>query len=642
MKKLALVVYIIFFCQLVVIAQTTPNIENGWKPYGSYDGTHLDTVNLMNGNLMLHAPLIPDPPQRGSLKVSNILYATSKDWQVVCSPRCSWQKGGAGVTILPAPGLTVHRTVNTSFSGTGTVMYAAFGYTIITPDQGTHQLVGVPATLDANGEPTQFDSNDLSGYHLVMSNPDPMTQELLHATVVDRSGNQYQGDFQTKVCNKAPTNFMISSPGPIQPMVDDAPAGEQYCPQAAFATLVTDSNGNQISLHGPNNTNPTMDTLGKYPGLPLPGTTFFTTDYHDCVSLFPITNAYLYSYQDPNGVVQNIKLCASDIPIQTSFGATTPGGSPISEAVSSTTSSGFHFIPIVTAVRADGTKWVFRYDSYGEISYIGLPTGGEIDYVWQTINYLGCNDGSKQTVSRAITDRTLVDAEGNSSHWHYGWGVPSATSLTNVVTDAAGNDTVHLFTDQNALAGGTPACKFYESSTIQYQGAASANQPLQRVDTTYSGANMPGDAEVSSIPAPANVYATDITTTVYPSNKVKKVHRDPDPGLGAGRPSFGNVIRELEYDWGPGAPGALLRETDTVYKWQKDSSYLTAHLLDLPASKVIISPSANVKSGCPVTPSSTANCMAETDYTYDEPAYLTTPSPAITVQHVSSAQWRTR
>ena len=42
-------------------------------------------------------------------------------------------------------------------------------------------------------------------------------------------------------------------------------------------------------------------------------------------------------------------------------------------------------------------------------------------------------------------------------------------------------------------------------------------------------------------------------------------------------PIFGNMVRELEYDWGQGAPGALLRETDTVYQWQKNSAYLTAH-----------------------------------------------------------------
>ncbi|MGB8129797.1 MAG: hypothetical protein WCG81_08390, partial [Candidatus Angelobacter sp.] len=80
-----------------------------------------------------------------------------------------------------------------------------------------------------------------------------------------------------------------------------------------------------------------------------------------------------------------------------------------------------------------------------------------------------------------------------------------------------------------------------------------------------------------------------------------------------------------------------------VYQWQKadgsgNRTYLTAHLLDLPASKVIISPSssANIKTNCPVTLTATANCAAETDYSYDEATYLSVPSPAVTVQHTSS------
>src|SRR5205807_6805498 len=143
----------------------------------------------------------------------------------------------------------------------------------------------------------------------------------------------------------------------------------------------------------------------------------------------------------------------------------------------------------------------------------------------------------------------------------------------------------------------------------QYVGAAGANHPLQRVDTTYSSAAIPND-DPSSYSSLANVFATDIVTTVYPSGKVKKIHKDPDTGLGAGLPIFGNVKKELVYDWGqsPGAPGPLLRETDTTYQWEGNSTYLTAHLLDLPASVI--------------TKDAAGNRVAETDYTYDEAAYL--------------------
>ena len=48
-KLLCISAFVCVFSNLIV-AQAAPNLENGWKPYGSYEGSHLDTVNVMNGN----------------------------------------------------------------------------------------------------------------------------------------------------------------------------------------------------------------------------------------------------------------------------------------------------------------------------------------------------------------------------------------------------------------------------------------------------------------------------------------------------------------------------------------------------------------------------------------------------------------
>ena len=69
-------------------------------------------------------------------------------------------------------------------------------------------------------------------------------------------------------------------------------------------------------------------------------------------------------------------------------------------------------------------------------------------------------------------------------------------------------------------------------------------------------------------------------TTVYPSGKVRRMTRSYDSS------GFAKVVTEKEYDWGQGAPGALLCETDTTYAWQGNSAYLNAHLINLPASVV--------------------------------------------------------
>src|SRR5437899_13055627 len=105
-------------------AQKSPDLENGFKNYGSYDSSHLDTVNLMNGNLMLHAPLLPNYPQRGKLGLQPILAFNSKTWQVICGNTpdnnisCGWFKGGTGVALQRPTDLSIQRTIDTFFSGT--------------------------------------------------------------------------------------------------------------------------------------------------------------------------------------------------------------------------------------------------------------------------------------------------------------------------------------------------------------------------------------------------------------------------------------------------------------------------------------------------------------------------------------------
>ena len=56
-NRILLSVLTCFIFSLAGFSQTPPNLENGFKPFGSYDGTKFDTVNVMNGNLMVHIPL---------------------------------------------------------------------------------------------------------------------------------------------------------------------------------------------------------------------------------------------------------------------------------------------------------------------------------------------------------------------------------------------------------------------------------------------------------------------------------------------------------------------------------------------------------------------------------------------------------
>ncbi|HLJ26988.1 MAG TPA: hypothetical protein VKY85_09800, partial [Candidatus Angelobacter sp.] len=602
-------VAMILLASISALAQSAPDAENGFKNYGSYHGTNLDTVNVTNGNWMLHAPVLPDAVQRGSLTDHLMMYSTSKNWQPSCTfpstgPVCQWSIGpvpslGAnsfgGVLLERGFDLRLTRTVIKTNDGSGTLTWGINGYTLRTADMATHQLY--PISVDGNSDPAAMETIDTSGYHVVMSNADLNGIENT-VTLTDRQGRQYVGNFDAYSSCTVPNIAPIPSVGGRSPVQMAAPFGDQYCTQVAWLWQVTDANGNQMSFHGPQNSNAGVDTLGR--GQPLESGTS-TSDTAGCVSSLTINGVYLMAYNAPNGTQQQLKLCYATLPLATAFNQTAYGVQ-IKEAPNSVSAVQV----LVTAILADGSKWVFNYDSYGEITSVELPAGGSISLTWTTVSQSGGCSGLAQ-VSRAVATRTLNDNNGHSYLWTYQWGTPANNSLTNVVTDPLGNDTVHGFT---FLGNG---CRFYETSTQNYQGRQSGGQLLQQVDTVYSSSVL-NDNSGSDV---GNVVPVSIKTTVYPSGKVKLVTKSYDAGLGANAPIFGNVVTEKEYDWGQGAAGALLRETDTTYQWQVNSAYLTAHLLDLPSAVI-------VKDG-------NGNRVAETDYTYDESAYLT-PSN-VTTQH---------
>src|SRR6266568_4020976 len=101
------------------MAQMAPNLENGFKNWGSYEGGSLDTVNNLNGNQMLHAPVAPGYTQRGGLgSVQYLLYQTSKMFQVTCGNQtpdvaiCKWVLQWPGAGVEQSPTLTVQRVLN--------------------------------------------------------------------------------------------------------------------------------------------------------------------------------------------------------------------------------------------------------------------------------------------------------------------------------------------------------------------------------------------------------------------------------------------------------------------------------------------------------------------------------------------------
>jgi RHS repeat-associated protein len=592
----------------LVMAQTSPNLENGFKPYGSYDGGNFETVNLLNGNLMLDLPAPVQYPQRGGRLNSHFsFYLTSKNWVVQCvsnpnSPtgdNCGWIPAMEAACIAPLAwegtftfqlcavptgtsftrsfDLVLKRSMMNNYTVPGTISYYASDYSMVTPDMAVHSLIPVAGTGDGANETTQLDTRDGSNYHVKMMNPD--ANGIMSTYVItDRSGNQYQGNFSmSDDCRMPPTSpfpFPVP-PSHFIPEADQTTNSIFSCAQVSDVPGEIDTNGNAL------------DTMGKNLTAPSPRA---TTDYSDCASPLPITGAMIAQFPGPNGSMLPVKLCYSDVTLQTNF---SQAGVAQLQSIGTWMDHPSSLRLVHTIVLPDHTKWTFAFDSYGEVTHLGLPLGGSIDYTWTEIGYGACAGGGDAQLSRAVATRTIHDNNGHDFLTQYTWRTYVNGTQINVVNDALGNDTVHVF----APATSTSGCILYESRTQYYQGSRFGGSLLKQVDTTYSQANQFSP-----------VFATDIQTSVYPSRKVSKVHREPDLAPSSNVPNFGLVTKELEYDWGQDKLGPLLRETDTTYQWQVDGRYLAAHLIDLPASVVI-------KNG-------NGNRVAETDYSYDESGYL--------------------
>jgi hypothetical protein len=78
-KSFLEIVLIFIFASAACQAQTNPNLENGIKPFGSYDGADIDQVNLQTGGLSVRIPLF-SYPQRGDQKITVALMLGSKGW----------------------------------------------------------------------------------------------------------------------------------------------------------------------------------------------------------------------------------------------------------------------------------------------------------------------------------------------------------------------------------------------------------------------------------------------------------------------------------------------------------------------------------------------------------------------------------
>src|SRR5258707_1977480 len=511
-----------------VLAQTNVNEEQGMKPFDSYHGGDLDSISMTSGGLALHIPLVSFP-QRGNLDLSFAVYATSKGWYTrVNQVECNNPNDPNGCTPLWVP---IQRGSQPQF--------------------GVPPVEGVYVTSNLDWRPDNECNSEVSGndllYHWAanVSSPDGGVHQLGSGTSVNGTG-----------CPQPPYRALDAS-GILQSDINNIimPNGTRFTYSSSALTAVTDANGNRITMNG--TFSAFTDTLGRTVPL-LPST--LSSDVTTCPS--GTASSKTWTVPGLSGGTRTFKLCYSNVSIFTNFGQGATEYGPINNLL------------LTAIVLPDLTMWTFGYDHYGDISRLGLPTGGSISYTYA----IGPNIGCDTPVSMIVTSRIVDANDGTGGHtWTYSYSLPTNAPGTMVVTSPEGNDTVHTIGDPVTGLGG---CFMVDRQVQHYQGSRNGGTLLKTVATQYSA--LPNNLAVQGGGEP-NVVPTQLTVTSRDGHSSKIVNTWDSantiaPYGSAQTVVFGSLLQRDEYDFS----NTLVRSTLNRYIWQDYPSYQSNNLISLP------------------------------------------------------------
>lgn len=306
----------LLFVPLIVVGQTLGGVEQGIKPYGSYEGGDIDSVSMVNGALTLNIPLLSYPQRGGNLHLGfRLVYLNPwlEPWANGCNANthsCAHTGynlvysinptacGNGGPVTCGAPAIGVAADAGLSLNAVllppccpQNIQY----YTLTEPDNSVHVL-GPIGTSPTSGP---WRSVDATGY--LLSAP-LNTTGYGNSTAWDRRGNTYT--FATWALTK-----------------------------------IEDSNGNLITP----NAGSWTDTMGRV--IPAPPGSGGTTDLSHCPS--SASTAALWSPPGPNGGTSQFKLCWGTVNISFNVGGNTPTSTTATE--------------LVGIVLPNLTAWTFAY-----------------------------------------------------------------------------------------------------------------------------------------------------------------------------------------------------------------------------------------------------------------------------------------
>ncbi|RZU42417.1 RHS repeat domain-containing protein [Edaphobacter modestus] len=351
-----------------------------------------------------------------------------------------------------------------------------------------------------------------------------------------------------------------------------------------FGVAQNDPLGNKITPIIQNNTRVSgwIDSIGR--SIPAP-------PYAALPSQPPSPGCTTVNFPGPQGGISPVVFCYSPHQIISAFN------------ISGIKEENITFSLLDTITLPSGDKWTFSYNSWGDLSGVGLPTGGSIAYEWITIPD-GCANSTP--MNRAVSQRTINDGQ-SSKVWKYNYSPQGISRHATLVTDPQLNDTLHIFAPLGSSFG---SCGNNEYETDVFTGSysvpsysgscsqlPSAPNLISAKFTTYVGASDSSGSPLFVGGSGGELPKT--ITTMWPNGEMSTITNSYDMSgtwydqsavVASVSPSplmhsfsYGVKKSQQVTDYGHCAPGNLLATTNNQYYWEISGNrdYLSSNLIDL-------------------------------------------------------------
>jgi RHS repeat-associated protein len=365
----------------------TPEGLKAGAPAGSYQLTGFDNVNYFNGNLNFNLPLL-HVGGRGEAGFT-IPLRIERKWRVIKTPSPPWvntPEPNDWQAIDPGygPGVLIGRR-------TGLVSQSCNSIESSTTDTLTR------FTFTA-GDGTEYELRDtaLNG----------ITKQTIYSYcsvgLTFNRGKVFVSADGTGVTFISDTDILDSDASPVSQIYPNGyllmPNGSRYRIDSGKVTWIRDRNGNKISFQyggwGPGGLSKITDSLNREVNIAYGNDPATPYNDHDEIT---------FKGFGGGSTVRTIKIFYSQMSsvMATDRNANPPVPYPIKSygqlfpEMNGSTSTPFDQQQIVSSVELpDGRSYQFRYNSYGELARVELPTGGAIEY-----DYLAGLSGGLPTAS---------------------------------------------------------------------------------------------------------------------------------------------------------------------------------------------------------------------------------------------------